>query len=308
MAKRILVAFDVHVDAVAGWLGSYSGADSPCDISRGLFAGEVGVPRLLALFSRYGLRTTWFIPGHSIETFPDQTRTIVADGHEIAAHGYSHENPIAMTRDQESAVLDRSIELIETVSGARPSGYAAPWCEFSSMTNELLLERGFSYDRSLMHNDFTPYYLRAGDSWTKIDYSRPAEEWMKPLRRGRETDLVEIPVNWHLDDLPPMMFIKASPNSHGFVSPRDIEQAWRDQFDWVYREMDYAVFTVTIHPDVSGRPQVLLVLERLIEHINGHSGIRWATLHEITEDFRSRFPRAVSRGEAPLVGSASGFG
>ena len=66
---------------------------------------------------------------------------------------------------------------------------------------------------------------------------------MKPLERGRETDLIEIPASWYLDDLPPMMFIKAAPNSHGFVNPRDIEELWRDQFDWVYREYDYAVFT-----------------------------------------------------------------
>ena len=76
---------------------------------------------------------------------------------------------------------------------------------------------------------------------------------MKPLVRGEEIDLVEIGANWYLDDLPPMMFIKAAPNSHGFVNPRDIEEMWRDQFDWVYREMDYAVFALTIHPDVSGR-------------------------------------------------------
>ncbi|WP_433227019.1 polysaccharide deacetylase family protein [Actinomadura formosensis] len=292
MPKEIFVAFGVDVDAVAGWLGSYGGEDSPCDISRGMFAGEVGTPRLLRLFGKYDLRTTWFVPGHSIETFPDQTRMIVDGGHEVGVHGYSHENPIAMTREQESAVLDRSIDLIERVAGRRPTGYVAPWWEFSRVTNELLLERGIAYDHSLMHNDFTPYYVRVGDSWTKIDYSRPAEEWMKPLVRGEETDLVEIPANWYLDDLPPMMFIKASPNSHGFVSPRDLETLWRDQFDWVYREMDYAAFTMTIHPDVSGRPQTLLMLERLIEHINGHDGVRWATFDEIAGDFKARTPRA----------------
>lgn len=298
MEKVILAALDVHVDAVAGWLGSYLGADSPCDISRGLFAGEVGVPRLQRLFARYGMRTTWFIPGHSIDTFPDQTRMVVDAGHEVAVHGYSHENPIAMSRDQESAVLDRSIELVEKVTGSRPVGYAAPWCEFSPATCELLLDRGFKYDRSLMHNDFTPYYLRSGDSWTKVDYTRPAEEWMKPLRRGQETDLVEIPVNWYLDDLPPMMFIKASANSHGFVNPRDLEQSWRDQFDWVYREMDYAVFTVTIHPDVAGRPQVLLMLERLIEYISSHDRVRWATFDDIVDDYRTRFPRGGTAAAA----------
>jgi peptidoglycan/xylan/chitin deacetylase (PgdA/CDA1 family) len=291
MSKEIKVAFGVDVDAVAGWLGSYGGEDSPDDISRGLFAGEVGTPRLLKLFERYDLRTTWFIPGHSIETFPAQTRMVVEGGHEVGVHGYSHENPIAMTREQETAVLDRSIDLVEKVSGRRPTGYVAPWWEFSTVTNELLLERGIKYDHSLMHNDFTPYYVRVGDSWTKIDYSKPAEEWMHPLVRGEETDLVEIPANWYLDDLPPMMFIKGSPNSHGFVSPRHLGEMWQDQFDWVYREMDYGVFTMTIHPDVSGRPQTLLMLERLIEHINGHDGVTWATFDEIADDFIARNPR-----------------
>ncbi|MFG1685834.1 polysaccharide deacetylase [Nonomuraea sp. NPDC049269] len=291
MPKEILVAYGVDVDAVAGWLGSYGGEDSPCDISRGLFAGEVGVPRLLRLFEKYDLRTTWFIPGHSIETFPDQTRMVVAGGHEVGVHGYSHENPIAMSRDQESAILDHCIDLVEKYSGSRPTGYVAPWWEFSPVTNELLLERGIKYDHSLMHNDFTPYYVRVGDSWTKIDYSRPAAEWMKPLERGQETDLVEIPANWYLDDLPPMMFVKASPNSHGFVNPRHLEEMWRDQFDWVYRESDYAVFTMTIHPDVSGRPQSLLMHERLIEYINGHEGVSWATFDEIADDFKARSPR-----------------
>ncbi|QDY90064.1 polysaccharide deacetylase [Arthrobacter sp. UKPF54-2] len=291
MTKDIQVAFGVDVDAVAGMLGSYGGEDSPCDISRGLFSGEVGGPRLIRLFEKYGLPATWFVPGHSIETFPDLTRMIVDAGHEIGVHGYSHENPIAMTREQETAILDRSIELIEKVSGRRPTGYVAPWWEFSQVTNEILLERGIKYDHSLMHRDFEPYYVRVGDSWKKIDYTKDAETWMEPLVRGKETDLVEIPANWYLDDLPPMMFIKASPNSHGFVSPRDIEQMWRDQFDWVYREMDQAVFTMTIHPDVSGRPQVLLMLERLIEHINSHEGVSWLKFDQIADSFLARSPR-----------------
>ena len=146
-------------------------------------------------------------------------------------------------------------------------------------------------EHSLMHRDFEPYYVRVGDSWTKIDYSQPAETWMEPLVRGGETDLVEIPANWYLDDLPPMMFVKTSPNSHGFVNPRDIEQMWIDQFDWVYREQDYAAFTMTIHPDVSGRPQVLMALERIIAHIKGHDGVQWVTFDEIAQDFLRRSPR-----------------
>lgn len=143
-----------------------------------------------------------------------------------------------------------------------------------------------------MHNDHTPYRVRVGDSWTKINYeAASAKEWMKPLERGEETDLIEIPASWYLDDLPPMMFIKGSANSHGFVNPRDIEQLWRDQFDWVYREMDYAVFPLTIHPDVSGRPQVLLMLERLIDHMSKHDGVEFTFMKDVALDFDQRFPR-----------------
>jgi len=292
MAKEILCGFGVDVDAVAGWLGSYGGEDSPDDISRGLFAGEVGSPRLLKMFERMGIKTTWFIPGHSIETFPEQMKAVADAGHEIGIHGYSHENPIAMTPAQEEAVLDKCIALVEQLSGKRPTGYVAPWWEFSKVTNELLVKKGIKYDHSLMHNDFSPYYVRVGDSWTPIDYSKKPHEWMVPLQRGSETDLIEIPANWYLDDLPPMMFIKKSPNSHGFVNPRDIEQMWRDQFDWVYREMDYAVFPITIHPDVAGRPQVLLMLERLFAYIQSHPGVRFVTMDQMANDFAARHPRA----------------
>ena len=59
-----------------------------------------------------------------------------------------------------------------------------------------------------MNNDFHPFYVRVGDSWTQIDYSKHPDEWMRPLVRGEETDLIDIPGSWYLDDLPPMMFIK----------------------------------------------------------------------------------------------------
>jgi len=293
MAKEIFCAFGVDVDAVGGWLGSYGGEDSPDDISRGMFSGEVGTPRLLKLFDRFGIKTTWFVPGHSMETFPSQIREVVKAGHEIGIHGYSHENPIAMTRQQEEAVLEKCIELARKLTGKRPTGYVAPWWEFSPITNELLLKKGFKYDHSLMHKDFEPYYVRVGDSWTKIDYSKNARDWMKPLVRGHETDLIEIPASWYLDDLPPMMFIKAAPNSHGFVNPRHLEEMWRDQFDWVYREYDYAVFAMTIHPDVSGRPQVLLMLERLYTHMIRHPGVRFTTFDDIASDFAKRSPRTA---------------
>ena len=270
----------------------YGGEDSPCDITRGLFAGEIGIPRMLKLFDRYGIQTTWFIPGHSIETFPKQMQMVADAGHEIGLHGYSHENPVAMTPEQEEAVLEKSIELIDGVRrGASARATSPPGGSWRGHRRRCCSRTASSTTTAGWTTTSTPSTPASATPGPRSTTPRPAETWMKPLVRGEETDLVEIGANWYVDDLPPMMFIKKAPNSHGFVNPRHLEEIWRDQFDWVYREYDYAVFPITIHPDVSGRPQVLLMLERLIDHINGTRGVTWVTFEEIADDFARRKPR-----------------
>ena len=177
MTKEIFVAFGIDVDAVGGWLGSYGGEDSPGDISRGVFAGEVGVPRLTGAGPLRPAR------------------------HVVLAGALDRDVPPGVrrgrrgrARDRRARVLAREPDRDDAAAGvghprplhrpdhrtrrARPTGYVAPWWEFSSVTNELLLERGITYDHSLMHRDFEPYYVRVGDSWTPIDYDG----------RGRELD------------------------------------------------------------------------------------------------------------------------
>ncbi|KAG2345827.1 carbohydrate esterase family 4 protein [Suillus weaverae] len=288
MTRKILVGFGVDVDAVAGWLGSYGGEDSPLDISRGMYAGEVGVPRLLKLFDKYKIKTTWFIPGHSLETFPTQMEAVRDAGHEIGLHGYSHENPVSMTLEQQRDILDHTFKLLTDFNhGIPPKGSVAPWWETSKEGTALLLEKGIEYDHSNMCHDSQMYYLRDEDTWTKIDYQAKAHTWMKPLQRGKETGLVEIPGNWYIDDLPPMMFIKSSSNSHGWVSTQTVEQLWKDTFTYLYREEKDFVFPISIHPDVSGRPHVLLMLESFIEWVNTHDDVQWLTFHEMAQDFRA---------------------
>ena len=228
--KEIFVGIGVDVDSVAGQIGSYAGGDSPSDISRGVFASEVGTPRMLKLFDRVGIQTSWFIPGHSIETFPREMKAVAAAGHEIGMHGYTHENPIAMTPEQEADVLDKSLDLVTKLAGKAPTGYVAPWWEMSAYTPHLLMERGIKYDHSQMHNDFEPYWMRINEEWTLIDYSKPAKSWMKPMKKGTTFPIVQIPGSWYLDDLPPMMFMKKVPNSGGWTNPRDIEE-------WVARSV-----------------------------------------------------------------------
>lgn len=286
--KRVLVSYGVDVDAVAGWLGSYGGEDSSNDISRGYFAGTIGVQRVLKFLAKYDIKATWFIPGHSLETFPEDMAAVRDAGHEIGLHGYSHENPTDMTIDQQREILDKTYRMLTEFAGKPPRGSVAPWWETSKEGAQLLLDYGIEYDHSMSHHDCQPYYLRTGDEWTKIDYKKKPSEWMKPLVRGQETGLVEIPANWYLDDLPPMMFIKDAPNSHGFVNARDVEDIWRDHFDYFYREYDEFIFPLTVHPDVSGRPHALLMHERLIEHMKKHEGVEFVTMEQICDEFKAK--------------------
>lgn len=288
--KRIKVLLAVDVDAVCGWLGSFGGAESPQAISRGMFAGEVGVPRMLKLLDDFSIPSTWFTPGHSIETFPSQIRNVVAAGHEIGVHGYSHEKPASLSEEQEIRVMEKAFGLVADISGRDPVGYSAPWWDPSERTISLLQKYGFLYDHSLMHRDFEMYRVRTGDQWTPIDYSQDADTWMKPLIRGTETSIVEIPANWYLDDLPPLMFIPSFENSHGWVNPRDIGQQWKDQFDWVYEEMEDAVFPITIHPDVGGRPQVLMMLKSFLQHVQDHDDVEFCTFESAARYYLSKNP------------------
>ncbi|KAG2103058.1 carbohydrate esterase family 4 protein [Suillus discolor] len=263
MPREILIGFGVDVDAVAGWLGSYGGEDSPLDISRGMYAGEVGVWRVLKLLDKYNIKATWFIPGHSLETFPKEMAAVRDAGHEIGLHGYSHENPDALTPEQQRDILDYTYKLLTDFNhGVPPKGSVAPWWQTSKEGVALLLEKGIEYDHSNMSRDSQAHYLRDQDTWTKIDYKEKARTWMKPL----------VPRRYDTND----------------VAPQAVEQLWKDTFTYLYREEQDFIFPLSIHPDVGGRPQVLLMLERFIEWVNTHDNVKWVTFHEMAERFRAK--------------------
>lgn len=99
----------------------------------------MGVRRLLALFDKYNIKTTWFIPGHSLETFPEECAMIRDAGHEIGLHGYSHENPQDMTIEQQEIVLDKTYRMITEFCG-KVYPYTEPEC-----TVKTLLKANSSY-------------------------------------------------------------------------------------------------------------------------------------------------------------------
>lgn len=117
------------------------------DYSSGFFAAKVGVPRLLRMLKKLGLANscTWFIPGHSAESFPEEVRQVVEAGCEIGLHGYAHEGAYQLTPEQERDVLKKCIDVATKLTGERPVGYRAPLYQLRESTLDLLEEFGFEY-------------------------------------------------------------------------------------------------------------------------------------------------------------------
>lgn len=276
-SPTVCLSFDF--DAISIWIGPM-GAKSPSMISRGEF-GAVAIPRILKILEREGIQATFFVTGHTAETYPEQTRSIAAAGHEIGHHGYLHENPITLSPEEEERVLVRGLEALDAVAGVRPVGYRSPAWDNSPATIDLLLKYGFRYESSLMGDDFTPYWCRTGDV---IDPDGP-------YRFGSAVDLVEMPVSWLLDDFPHFEYLRLSNRlSPGLSAASKVEEIWRDEFDFMVREIPNGVFTLTMHPQVIGRGHRLLMLERLIAHFQS-AGATFQTLSAAAKAFRVRSAR-----------------
>ncbi|OAL48350.1 glucose 1-dehydrogenase [Pyrenochaeta sp. DS3sAY3a] len=293
MPKRVLCSYGIDVDAVSGWLNTKTGAPAnPTDISRGIFGATVGIDRLLKLWDKYNIKTTWFVPAHSAESFPKQIRKIVDKGHEIGLHGYTHEFVSTLSEQQQRDVLEKSIQVLTDIVGKRPRGWTAPAWSTSNETIALLEEFGIEYDHSFMHHDSQPYYCPAPHltTCTSTDVSLPASSWMTPMSTLKPSSVVEIPANWHLDDWPPFQLSLSQASTHGYVDTATIERLWKEQFEYLYRECPddgSFVFPISIHPQVSGKPQVVLLHERFIEWVNGHEGVEWVTMEHIVDEFKS---------------------
>ncbi|KAK7900764.1 hypothetical protein LTR67_003048 [Exophiala xenobiotica] len=286
--KRVLVGYGIDVDAVSGWLNTRDGSPAnPTDVSRGVFGATVGIDRLLKLWDRYGIKTTWFVPAHSIESFPEQLEKVRDAGHEIGLHGYTHEFVSTLTEQQQKDVLTKSIQVLTDFTGKHPKGWTAPAWSTSKETIKLLEEFGIEYDHSFMHHDSQLYYCPDGtEDWTETDVAKSATEWMKPMTAIKPSTVVEVPANWHLDDWPPFQLSLKQSSTHGYVDPYVIERLWKDQFSFLYREHDTFVFPMSIHPQVSGKPQVMLMHERIIEWINEHEGVEWMTMENMVKEFK----------------------
>jgi peptidoglycan-N-acetylglucosamine deacetylase len=270
---RHLACLTIDFDATSTWI--LRGMTTPTPISRGEF-GAVGAERILDLLGRLGIAATWFIPGHTVQTYPELARRVHAAGHEIGHHGYLHEPPATLARPAEEEVLVRGLAAIHDVVGVMPSGYRSPSWDLSAHTVDLLAAHGFLYDTSMMAHDTQPYRARRGDVFPRDGAAR----------FGPATPLVEMPVSWSLSDYQQFEYTQILP---GLRSSGDVLENWVDDFRYMARTVDWGVLTFTVHPQAIGRGHRMLFLERLIDAL-ADLGAAFVRMDAAAREFDKRAP------------------
>ncbi|GFM20975.1 MULTISPECIES: polysaccharide deacetylase family protein [Mycobacteriaceae] len=262
--------FDVDAESAVLW-GNDAVAARMSVMSHQAYGPLVGLPRILELLDTHQIPATFFVPGHTAHRYPAAVRRIVEAGHEIAHHGYLHEQPTALTLAQEIEALDRGLQALAEVAGVRPVGYRAPMWDLSWRTPELLVERGFLYDSSLMDADH-PYELAVGDG-----------------------SVVEIPIQWALDDWEQYCYLPDIAGSGLIESPRKARELWQLEFDALRAAR--ACWVLTNHPFLSGRASRAAELGDLMRYVVGHDDVWTTNLGAIAEHVRTLHlpPRTITR-------------
>ncbi|RJE19121.1 Polysaccharide deacetylase [Aspergillus sclerotialis] len=275
---KVKVALSFDFDALSAFLGTGEHPDNNMsDYSTGIFSGQIGARRMLRMLQKYQLadKVTWFIPGHTMETFQSTVKEVVNSGAEIGLHGYAHEGAYQMTPAQEREVLIKCMEVSQRLTGKKVQGYRAPMYQLRETTVALLKELGFLYDSSLSHHDSQPYFTPESPPVQRIDFSQPASSWMKPTPLASMNTpvghpLVEIPTNWHNEDMMAMQYFPHLHNSQGYVDARVVEQRWKDIFLWLWENAHHEqedgsfVFPLLMHPDTSGMAHVIGMADRFV--------------------------------------------
>ncbi len=220
------------------------------------YGPEVGIPRILESFRRFGLKQSFFVPGWCVENYPKAVEAIVEEGHEVGFHGYIHEAPNMLSRDEEHYWMRRSIDIIEKHTGKRPRGNRSPLYYFSQHTADLLVEEGFVYDSSLM-GDEVPYILKT-----------------------EKGELVEMPTSWALDDWPPYVHSIDLNYMFQVMAPDRAMETFMAEFN-AMRQAGNGLWVATWHPFVSGRLSRWQRVEKMIEEMMETGDVWFATLEEI---------------------------
>jgi peptidoglycan/xylan/chitin deacetylase (PgdA/CDA1 family) len=261
-APRLTVALTFDHDAISD---SVRRGDSPVKFSHGEFGPRVGIPRILELLEHEAIGATWFVPGHSMVTFPESIQAILSRGHELACHGWYHEDFAEIKAKEQREILERCVETVVKLTGAPPAGHRAPYWALGPETLELTETVGFRYDSSLMADDYRLHRIRHGDRHS-VKHGTTF---------GTPGSLVEVPVYWALDDWP---YFEPGPSRDGLSSPAKVLEIWLAELQYAYEHAPGGLLTVTMHPECIGRGHRMPILESLITEVKALGDVAFERL------------------------------
>jgi peptidoglycan/xylan/chitin deacetylase (PgdA/CDA1 family) len=249
------VTFDMDADSLIHLAHPQDGHRRLSAISMLQYGPKVAVPRIVETYRRLGMRQTFFIPAWCIENYPSAVEAILKGGNEIAHHGYLHEHPNERPVEEEAYWLDRGIEIIVRATGQRPRGWRAPLYNSSEKSPELLVDRGFEYDSSLMGDD-VPYILKTPNG-----------------------ELVELPTHWGVDDWPQYVQSKDLDYMMPIRAPQQGFEAFRQEFETAYKYG--GLWVPVVHPFASGRLARWDVFATFLESVVDRGDVWFAPMEEI---------------------------
>lgn len=228
---------------------------SPGVLSQGEYAARTAVPRILALLDKFKIPATFFVPAITARLHPPEIKAILAKGrHEIGMHGWIHERNSLLSEKEERELMQKSYAVLKEAAGRAPAGIRTPSWDFSPATLKIIRELGLLYDSSLMADD-RPYEI---------------------LEDGKAAGVIELPVEWLLDDYPYFGFERLT-SVRPHITPAEVMEIWAAEFDKAYEEG--TLFVLTMHPKYIGHRSRMMMLEQLVEHILAKKNV-WFATHE----------------------------
>jgi peptidoglycan-N-acetylglucosamine deacetylase len=231
-------------------------------MSWGQYGNRVGVPRIIELLDRYGIKASFYVPAVAALLYPDEQRRLVAEGHEIGIHGWIHELNSVLPYEAERDLMFRSTDTLEKITGVRPVGLRTPSWDFSPNTLRIETELGLLYDSSLMAD----------------------EDCYDLVMDGKSTGLVEVPVEWVRDDAVYFMMNRFQ-SLRPYTPPKDVLEIFLREFDAAYQAG--GLFQLTMHPHIITPRSRIWILEEVIRHAHAKGDVWFATHAEVAAYVKS---------------------
>jgi peptidoglycan/xylan/chitin deacetylase (PgdA/CDA1 family) len=260
---KVAVSFSFDIDTEPVWVG-FQEVRTPSYMSRGEYGARTGQPRVLKLLEKHKIPATFFIPAMTMELHPEVVPAILKHPeYEIAFHSYVHENPLRLNAADERRIYEKAMKIFEKHVGRKPLGFRSAAWDLTDSTIKIVKEMGFLYDTSMM-SDERPYMLNS---------------------YGKETGLIELPVEWILDDWP--LFQISWPTKHVAIrNAEDVLSIWRDEFDVAHEEG--TLFMLTMHPQVIGHRYRMKMLDKLITHMKSKGDVWFATHEQVARHVKKQ--------------------